>query len=166
MSVATAPTCDLLNSLVPDVCNHTSSKGFTENHPKKKYQAMTELDNIESCIKKLMDKTASCEPSVKSCHDNGGTESCQISAGLKNSAKISPAQFPEFTAQHQDCKTHNPSDNRLSLSEEKITLTQNTNVPLVRKNSLRLVTRSPAVRRRSTPIGELDRTWALNQCEV
>ena len=60
----------------------------------------------------------------------------------------------------------NSSDSgELSLDEEKINQVAS-QARLARQNSLRLVSRSPKINRRATPIVELDRKWALDQCEV
>lgn len=59
----------------------------------------------------------------------------------------------------------NAESRQLSANEEKINQVTSQAL-LVRQNSLRLVARSPVGMRRGTPIVELDRRWALDQCEV
>lgn len=52
-----------------------------------------------------------------------------------------------------------------SFSDEKLSFVTS-QAFLARQNSIRLVSQSPRMLRRGTPITEFDRKWALEQCEV
>ena len=165
LDMSVAASCELLSSRVPDICNHTSSSTLRSTSDTKSaakhYQTMTELDKLENCINKLMDRSSAAGLTNKmpTNDDKNGTVSLRKKHNSTKQPNDNAGQTPD------DLGSEN--GNRLSISEEKITLTQSSNTQqLVRKNSLRMVTRSPVIRRRSTPISELDRTWALNQCEV
>ena len=164
--MSVAASCELLSSRVPDVCYHTSSSTLRSTSDRKSaakhYQTMTELDKLENCINKLMDRSSAAGLTNKMPTDDG-----TVSLRKKHNSTEPPNDNAGKTPDYIGNDQNNENGNRLSISEEKITLTQNSNTQqLVRKNSLRMVTRSPVTRRRSTPISELDRTWALNQCEV
>ena len=167
--MSVAASCELLSSRVPDVCYHTSSSTLRSTSDRKSaakhYQTMTELDKLENCINKLMDRSSAAGLTNKmpTDDDTNGTVSLRKKHNSTKQPNDNAGKTPDYIGNDQN----NENGNRLSISEEKITLTQSSNTQqLVRKNSLRMVTRSPVIRRRSTPISELDRTWALNQCEV
>lgn len=159
-SVSKVP--DKLICEIPDVCKL--------NNNKHKFYASKELDKIENCINSLMEKTNETRTGVAISGDANGHpntfNAIKSEGGSNKSKNVKSGKLPNGHASPSPEKESSQLESCLPISEEKITLRQNANTGLVRKNSLRLVTRSPVMRRRSTPICELDRTWALDQCEV
>ena len=161
--MSVAASCELLSSRVPDVCNHTSSSMLRSTSDTKSaakhYQTMTELDKLENCINKLMDRSSAAGLTNKMPTDDDANDTVSLRKKRNSTEQLNDnaGKTPDYIGKDQN----NENGNRLSISEEKITLTQSSNTQqLVRKNSLRMVTRSPVIRRRRTPISELDRTWA------
>jgi len=85
------------------------------------------------------------------------TGSCELSDTL------STCHDPVLKSKDTDTTTQ--AESEASCTDERMALVSSQALR-VRQNGVRLVAKSPRSARRGTPIVEIDRRWALGQCEV